>query len=206
MSGFFWDFFGNSLDPSNPEVLDWVRELMSTVVHEWGFTFVKTDFTYPGLSGCGRYPKLTRAQAYRKGMEAIREGIGEKAFLLGCGSPYRPCIGLVDAMRVGPDTAPNWNPYLWKKWAAPFIKGETGNGSLRNNIRQTLNMSCLHGRWWWSDPDCLMVRDYDTTLNDDEIRSSVTLIGITSGLVINSDDLTRLSASRQRLVALLCRC
>lgn len=150
-------------------------------------------------------PKLTRAQAYRKGMEAIREGIGENAFLLGCGSPYGPSIGLVDAMRIGPDTAPNWNPYLFNmKFATPFIKGETGIGALRNNIRQTLNMSIVHRRWWWSDPDCLMVRDYDTKLSDDEILSNVSLIGLMGGLVINSDDLTRLSPERQRLVALLC--
>lgn len=205
VSGYFWDFFGHSLDTTNPEVLDWVRELMRTIVREWGFGFVKTDFVYAGaLPGVRHDKTLTRAQAFRKGMEAVREGIGRDTFLLGCGCPFGPSIGIVDAMRVGPDTAPNWAPYLWNmKWATPLLKYEKGIGCLRNNVRQTLNLSAVHRRWWWSDPDCLMVRNYDTRLTEDEIRSNVTLIGLQGGLFINSDDLTRLSQDRQRMMGLL---
>jgi alpha-galactosidase len=147
---------------------------------------------------------MTRAQAFRKGMEAVRQGIGEDTFLLGCGCPFGPAIGLVDAMRIGPDTAPNWTPYLWTtKWATPIIRNEMSIGSLRNNIRHTLNLSTLHRRWWWNDPDCLMVRNYETTLNDEEVRSNLSLVGLSGGLMISSDDLTRLPADRQKLVALL---
>jgi len=205
-SGYFWNFYGHSLDATNPEVRAWMKELASTVVKKWGFGFVKTDFTYAGaLAGVRKDPKVTRARAYRMGMEAIRAGIGEDTFLLGCGSPFGPCIGIVDAMRIGPDTAPNWTPYLWNmKWATPIIKNETGIMSLRNNVRHTINLSALHRRWWWSDPDCLMVRDYDTRLTSHEIRSNVSLIGLLGGLVINSDDLTRLGPEQQKIVSLLC--
>ncbi len=205
VSGFFWDFFGHSLDATNPAVLDWLRELMHTIVYRWGFKFVKTDFVYAGALPGNRFnPKLTRAQTFRRGMQAIREGLGDDTFLLGCGCPFGPAVGIVDAIRVGPDTAPNWTPYLWNmQWAGPFIKHEKGIGSLRNNIRQTLNLSVLHDRWWCNDPDCLMVRDFDTNLNDEEIRSNVSIIGLNGGLVINSDDLTRLSSERQKLASLL---
>ncbi len=167
--------------------------------------FVKTDFVYAGaLPGVRQNPKMTRAQAFRKGMEAVREGIGEETFLLGCGCPFGPAVGIVDAMRIGPDTAPNWTPYLWTiKWATPIIKNEKSIGSLRNNIRHTLNLSTLHRRWWWNDPDCLMVRNYDTTLNDDEVKSNLSLVGLSGGLMISSDDLTRLPVQRQKWVALL---
>jgi alpha-galactosidase len=147
---------------------------------------------------------MTRAQAFRKGMEAVRQGIGDETFLLGCGCPFGPAVGLVDAMRIGPDTAPNWTPYLWTvKWATPIIKSEKSIGSLRNNIRHTLNLSTIHRKWWWNDPDCLMVRNYDTTLTDEEVKSNLTLIGLSGGLMIDSDDLTRLSAERQSWVSLL---
>lgn len=204
-SGYFWDFFGHSLDTTNPAVLDWVRTLMRTVVREWGFKFVKTDFVYAAaLPGIRHNPRLTRAQAFRLGMEAVREGIGKDTFLLGCGCPSGPAIGIVDTMRVGPDTAPSWEPFIWNmKWAAPILKSETGLASLRNNIRQTINLSVIHERWWWSDPDCLMVRDFDTRLTEEEIRSNVSLMGLMGGLIINSDDLTRLSPERRRLVSLL---
>jgi alpha-galactosidase len=205
VSGYFYDFYGNALDLTQPVVLDHVRSLLGTIAHDWGFGFVKTDFVYAGgLPGVRKDPKMTRAQAFRKGMEAVREGIGGDTFLLGCGCPFGPAVGIVDAIRIGPDTAPNWTPFLWTtKWATPIIKSEKSIGSLRNNIRHTLNLSTLHKKWWWNDPDCLMVRNYDTTLTDDEIRSNLSLVGLSGGLMINSDDLTRMPAERQKLVGLL---
>ena len=205
ISGYFYDFYGNALDLTQPAVQDHIRSLLDTVAHEWGYGFVKTDFVYAGgLPGIRQNPKMTRAQAFRKGMEAVREGIGEETFLLGCGCPFGPAVGIVDAIRVGPDTAPNWTPCLWSvKWATPIIKNEKSIGSLRNNIRHTLNLSTLHRRWWWNDPDCVMVRDYDTTLTGDEVMSNLSLVGLSGGLMINSDDLTRLSVERQKWVSLL---
>ncbi len=205
ISGFFYDFWGYVLDLTRPDVLEHVRSLLHTIAGEWGYGFVKTDFVYSGgLPGIRQDPKMTRAQAFRKGMEAVREGIGEDTFLLGCGCPFGPAIGLVDAIRVGPDTAPNWEPFLWNmKWATPLIKGEMSIAALRNNVRHTLNLSTVHRGWWWNDPDCLMVRNYNTTLTDDEIMSNVSLIGLSGGLMINSDDLTRLPVERQKWVSLL---
>ena len=205
VSGYFYDFYGHALDLTQPVVQEHIYSLLDTVAHKWGFGFVKTDFVYAGgLPGIRQNPKMTRAQAFRKGMEAIRKGIGEETFLLGCGCPFGPAIGIVDAIRVGPDTAPNWTPYLWSvKWATPIIKSEKSIASLRNNVRHTLNLSALHRRWWWNDPDCVMVRDYDTTLSEDEVKSNLSLVGLNGGLMINSDDLTRLSGERQKLVSLL---
>ncbi|MBN1374521.1 MAG: alpha-galactosidase [Dehalococcoidia bacterium] len=204
-SGYFYDFYGYALDLSQPAVQEHIQSLLYTIAKEWGFGFLKTDFVYAGgLPGIRNDPKMTRAQACRKGMEAIRKGIGDETFLLGCGCPFGSAIGIVDAIRIGPDTAPNWTPYLWNiKWATPIIKNEKSIASLRNNIRHTLNLSTVHRKWWWNDPDCIMVRNYDTALTDDEVKSNLSLIGLSGGLVIDSDDLTRLSEERQAWVSLL---
>jgi len=204
-SGFFYSFFGHALDTSHPAVLDHIRELMDTIAHHWGFGMVKTDFLYvAGLPGRRYNPKLTRAQSLRMGLEAIRQGLGEETFLLGCGCPFGPAIGIVDAMRIGPDTAPSWTPFFnWLPWAKPLIKGETSMPALRNNIRHTLNLSALHQRWWWNDPDCLMVRDADTTLTEAEVLSNVSLVGLSGGMLVSSDDLTKLDPARQKLISLL---
>ena len=205
VSGFFYDFYGNALDLTQPAVLEHVRSLLDTIAHKWGYGFIKADFVYAGaLPGVRQNPKMTRAQAFRGGMQAVREGIGEETFLLGCGCPFGPAVGIVDAMRIGPDTAPSWTPFLWNmKWATPIIKGEKSIAALRNSIRHTLNLSALHQRWWWNDPDCLMVRKYDTTLGDDEVISSLSLVGLSGGMAVSSDDLTRLPMERQKLVSLL---
>ena len=133
----------------------------------WGFGFIKADFCYAGaLPGRRHDPSLTRAQALRRGLEALRRGLGEKTFLLGCGCPYGPALGVVDAMRIGPDTAPGWQPELWSlPWTRPLLRGERSLPSLRNALRHTLAHSALHRRWWWNDPDCLLARDFDTRLN-----------------------------------------
>ncbi|MBN2548788.1 MAG: alpha-galactosidase [Anaerolineales bacterium] len=204
-SGFFTHNWGCALDASHPAVLDHLRALMDKIVHQWGFGFVKTDFVYAGaLPGLRCNPNLTRAQVFRQGMQAIRQGLGDETFLLGCGCPFGPAIGIVDAMRVGPDTAPAWFPHLWNiPWAGRLIRSERSVASLRNNVRHTLGLSALHRRWWWSDPDCLMARDQDTRLSEAEVISSLSLVGLSGGLLINSDDLTRLSPQRQQLVSLL---
>ena len=204
-SGYFYDFYGNALDMSHPAAQDHIRNLLDKLVHDWGYEWIKTDFVYAGaLPGVRLNKKMTRAQAFRKGMECVREGIGEETFLLGCGCPMGPAIGIVDAIRVGPDTAPNWAPFLWNmKWATPLLKEERSIAALRNNIRQTINMSSLHRKWWWNDPDCLMVREDNTTLTRDEVISNVSLMGLNSGLVIHSDDLTKLTPEHLKLVSLL---
>jgi alpha-galactosidase len=203
-SGFFYSFFGYALDLSQPEVLEHLRRLGETL-RGWGFGFIKADFCYAGaLPGSRHDPHLTRAQALRRGLEALRAGIGEDAFLLGCGCPFGPALGLVDAMRIGPDTAPSWHPELWNlPWTRPLLRSERSVASLRNNLRHTLAHSALHRRWWWNDPDCLLVRDFDTRLSEAEVQSALSLIGLSGGLVISSDDLARLPAERRRLIALL---
>jgi alpha-galactosidase len=203
-SGFFYSFFGYALDLSRPQVLEHLRSLGETL-RGWGFSFIKADFCYAGALPGSRYDaRLTRAQALRRGLAALRAGIGEDAFLLGCGCPFGPALGLVDAMRIGPDTAPSWHPELWSlPWTKPLLKGERSVASLRNNLRHTLVHSALHRRWWWNDPDCLMVRNFDTRLSQAEVQSALSLIGLSGGLVISSDDLERLPAERRRLIALL---
>jgi hypothetical protein len=61
------------------------------------------DVTHPGGSG-------TPLTAYRRGLEIIRAATGPEGDLLGCGAPILPSVGLVDAMRVSPDTAPAYEP------------------------------------------------------------------------------------------------
>jgi alpha-galactosidase len=199
-SGLIWRFFGRALDTTHPAVLDWTRALMRQVVQEWGFTYLKLDWLYAAaLPGRRHDPQLTRAQALRKGLQAIREGAGEDAFLLGCGCPFGPAVGIVDGMRIGPDVAPHWYPDPFHlPIVRRLVRREMSLPAARNNVRHTLNLSALHRHWWWNDPDCLLARGVDTRLTPEEVRSLVSVIGLSGGMVVDSDDLTRLSPERQR--------
>lgn len=201
-SGYNWGQFTRALDPTHPGVQDYVRRVITTAVHEWGVPYLKLDFLYAAALPGQRYdPGTTRAQALRRGLELIRQAAGDRTFLLGCGCPLGPGVGIFDAMRIGPDVAPNWRPRLFGL-EAPW-RAESGMAAARNAIQVTLVRSALHGRWWHNDPDCLLVRDQDTRLTEDEVRSLASVIGLSGGLVLSSDDLPRLSPSRRRYLAAL---
>ena len=166
---------------------------------------LKLDFINAGaLPGKRLNPKVTRAEALRLGLEAIRQGAGEDTFLLGSGCPFGPAIGLVDAMRIGPDTAPSWEPWLhWLPWVSPLTKKNPSMPALRNALRHTLNLSSLHQRWWWNDPDCLLVRDTDTRLTEAEVQSAVSLVGLSGGMLVSSDDMRSVDPERLAWVSKL---
>jgi alpha-galactosidase len=204
-AGFLYNMFIHPLDLTHPGVLKHLRDLAHQLAQEWGYGMLKIDFLNAGaVPGRRANHKMTRAQALRQGLAAIREGAGEKTFVLGCGCPFGPAIGIVDAMRISPDTAPSWTPYFhWLEWASPLLKSNPNMPALRNAFRNTLNLSSLHQKWWWNDPDCLLVREGGSKLTEAEVRSQITLVGLSGGLVVSSDDLRMVSADRLKWMSWL---
>lgn len=178
-----------ALDLTHPAVLSWLREVFGRLRREWGFQVFKIDFLYAGAVPGRRYdPSLTRAQALRMGLQAVRQAIGEEAYLLGCGAPLAVSIGIVDGMRIGPDVAPHWRP-IWADLSAPAAAN-----ALRNSVARYF----MHGRWWANDPDCVLVRPrgQDCRLTLDQMRTLVTLVGLSGGAVLDGDNLPDLDKGR----------
>jgi len=101
----------------------------------WGFRYHKLDFLYAGA--------LASLDAYRDGLCVIREAAGPEAILVGCGAPLLPSIGLVDAMRVGPDV---------------LAEDPRATPDLAHVIDATRARRWMNGRLWVNDPDTLVVR------------------------------------------------
>src|SRR5205814_714517 len=80
-------------------------------------------------------------------------------FLLGCGCPFGPAVGVVDAMRVSPDVAPVWEPD--NSWPGLV---ETAPAAV-NAISASVLRAPLHRRVFINDPDCLLLRPSDTGLD-----------------------------------------
>jgi alpha-galactosidase len=185
-----------ALDTTHPEVLDWLRATFRTISREWGYRVLKLDFLFAAaLPGQRHDPRATRAMALRRGLEAIREGAGEDAFLLGCGCPFGPAVGIVDGMRIGPDVAP-----FWSNVASRGPQRDLHGLATKHAVRNILTRAVLHRRWWLNDPDCLMVRDTQTQLSADEVRSLATAIAVTDGMIVLSDRVEKLSAERLELL------
>ncbi|MFB6243739.1 MAG: glycoside hydrolase family 36 protein, partial [Halobaculum sp.] len=177
----------HALDTTHPEVTAWLRETFETVVEEWGFDYLKLDFLYAAALPGERYADVTRAEAYRRGLETVREVVGDTT-VVGCGAPGFPSVGLVDTMRVGPDTAPYWRR-----------EGESGSQPAHENaVRNVLARQFCHRRLWVTDPDCQLLRA-TTDLTAAERESFATLTALTGGTNVISDDVSEIDDADRRL-------
>ncbi len=166
-----------ALDTSHPRALEWLRETFSAL-RQMGFNYFKIDFLFSAAMPGLRFRPLTPIQAYRQGMTAIREAVG-RDFILGCGAPLLPSLGLVDGMRVGEDTAPFWDP------AKSGVQGPNAKIAIRNPILRWF----MHRRWWLNDPDCLLLRDRDIEMTPNERALYARVSGVLDAMLIDSDDL-----------------
>ncbi|KJK41797.1 glycoside hydrolase [Streptomyces variegatus] len=135
------------LDTTHPDAAAYLTEVFTTLRAE-GYDYFKTDFLYAGALDGVRHADADALTAYRAGIALIREAIGEDAYLLGCGAPVLPSIGLFDAMRVSPDTAPHRRPE-----ADDYSQPGQDPAEFTGVARQW-----QHHRLWINDPDCLMAR------------------------------------------------
>ncbi|MFD9000330.1 glycoside hydrolase family 36 protein [Streptomyces sp. NPDC059582] len=136
-----------ALDTTHPGAAAYLTEVYATLRAE-GYDYFKTDFLYAGALDGVRHTATDALTAYRAGVALIREAIGADAYLLGCGAPILPSIGLFDAMRVSPDTAPHRRPE-----ADDHSQPGQDPAEFTGTARQW-----QHGRLWVNDPDCLMAR------------------------------------------------
>ncbi|MFF8228782.1 glycoside hydrolase family 36 protein [Streptomyces caelestis] len=135
------------LDTTHPDAAACLTEVFTTLRAE-GYDYFKVDFLYAGALDGIRHADVDPLTAYRSGIELIRAAIGPDSYLLGCGAPTLPSIGLFDAMRVSPDTAPHRRPEA-DDYSQPGQDPAEFTGAARQ---------WQHGRLWTNDPDCLMAR------------------------------------------------
>jgi alpha-galactosidase len=193
-----------ALDLTHPEVQVWLGNLFKTLVDEIGFEYLKIDFIYAGAMEGIRYnKKMTRIQAYRKGLEIIREAMGDKTFLLGCGAPFGPSIGLVDATRVSTDTAPSFKvPFILKFVNKLLFANLETIPSVESAMQQNILRYFFHEHLWINDPDALIVRR-ESHLSPDEIQFEVTVIGLLGGLLFLGDNMAKLTPREIELIQIL---
>ncbi|MBN2156147.1 MAG: alpha-galactosidase [Candidatus Lokiarchaeota archaeon] len=193
-----------ALDISKQAVIDHVKNLIQTIVEDWNYDYIKIDFVYASeIIGSQYYiPGVTRAEVYRNGIEFIRDVMGDDTILLGCGAPLGPSIGIVDAMRIGEDTAAKWR-VLGKFGDIMHKRLNLDLPALKPAMQATVLRSFMHKRLWINDPDCVVVRENKSKLSLDEIHFQLTIMGLSGGMIMFSDDLTLLKKERLRFMKLL---
>jgi hypothetical protein len=132
----------NILDLTYPGACEYLEEQFRKISRDWGYKYFKFDFMRSVFVPSDQqfYDRTTTSlEAYRKGLEAIRRGVGQDAYISVCGGHYGASLGIADSQRSGSDVKSNWSKAEIPKY--------------RQNILRTW-MSDL----WHVDPDAMMVR------------------------------------------------
>lgn len=180
-----WGGWAMALDTTDPSVLDHLRRTFASLAGQ-GWRYHKIDFCYAAAVPARRRGDgaSTRAEAIRAGLQAVRDGAGPDAVILGCGIPLAQSVGLVDVMRVSADTAPRWSP-------GPLRP--PGYSDLAPAAVSALQASVLrapmHRRLWVNDPDCLLLRPVRTRLTSGQRRLLTEAAAGTGAFTVVSDDL-----------------
>lgn len=192
---------GNSptaiLDGTNPEVQRYFRKLFAEL-RRLGFAYVKLDFLVYASAvrdGMLHDRKATRAQAFRRGLEAIREGFGDDGFLLGCTAPFGPCVGVVDGERIATDITPYWSDETRHNFdEAPTLPNVCRNGILH---------AYMHRKLYLNDPDTHIARTDNNRLTEDEVKLWTAALKINGGMLLLSDRFQSLTPERRAYSELL---
>ncbi|HKI54995.1 MAG TPA: glycoside hydrolase family 36 protein [Anaerolineales bacterium] len=177
-AGLNWTGQTYALDITHPEVLAWLDKLIRKVVG-WGYSYLKLDFLYAGAVVGKRYADIPREEAFRNAMQVIRDAAGD-AYILACGAPIIPSIGLCDGIRVGPDVSPFWLNKAWSIWL-----NNPNDPATQNAIRTSLH------RLWLKpliniDPDVMHFRSKHNALKPYQKQLLLDL-GMITGFKATSD-------------------
>ena len=163
-----------------------------------GFTYLKLDFTFsPSVDGGWMDTSRTPAQRVRAGYDAIRRGAGDDTFILGCGVPLSNVVGVVDANRIGQDVAPLWALEPEAEVVTGYLDVQPATQLAYGN---TVVRSYLHRRLWLNDPDCLMLRQKETDLAPEAMRTWAHAVAVSGGMALVSDDLALLDGDARALL------
>lgn len=191
---------GWCLDMTHADARALLSDTVRRMTRDWGYRYLKPDAmwcglaalcTYPGVAyvpdGFGdavfHDPYMTGIQAYRAGIRTMRDAAAPGTYIAACNIAQNlrsmgGAMGLVDAMRIGPDTGADW-------------------GAVMPNFQVGTSLYFLHNRVWHNDPDCLLVRE---PLSLTQARTFASWIAFTGYLNLVSEWLPSLPPERLDLV------
>ena len=142
------------LDGSHPEARAHLRNLIRYMYDKCGLRYFKLDFlSYGALPAGRRYDEtITSVEAYRFGMKAILEEVGDDSFVLACNAPFWPTLGLCHANRTTNDIFRGWK--------------QVGGNALEQFYR-----NWQHQRLWINDPDVIVLEKQTIVRTKDGLPS-----------------------------------
>ncbi len=188
-----------ALDASNPDFLAELTKWFTTL-KEVGVSHFKLDFLYAAALPGRRYNKeLTGIGALRSALLAIREAIGNEAYLACDEVPFGAAVGLADAIACSPKIERFWQSQLQE-----LSTGSTSFPAAENAISATLNRLHLQRRLAHLSP-CLALSAaaHGNKLTSKQLRTLYTTLAISGGELEFSENIEEISADIASLARLL---
>ena len=134
------------LDGSHPEARQHLKKLIRYMYDECGLRYYKLDFlSYGALPAGKRYDETkTSIEAYRMGIKAMLEEVGDDSFVLACNAPFWPTLGLAHGNRSTND--------IFRAWK-----------QVRGNALEQFYRNWQHQKLWVNDPDVVVLEKLDIT-------------------------------------------
>ncbi|PJZ68888.1 alpha-galactosidase [Leptospira perolatii] len=182
-----------ALDVTHPTSREFLATVIKTFVKDYGYTYLKLDFLYAALLPGWTYDRdLSPHKRYVDSIQFIRKVAGKEAFLVGCGAPILPSIGLFDAMRVSCDVAP-----FWTREKKRILLKDRDALSTERALINDITRSSMHRTLWYNDPDCLLVREKKNKLTEAQVKLMASVMSVSGGMLFVSDELSSISKERE---------
>ncbi len=137
---------GGFLDPTHPEVEEFILSTVRTA-KEQGYRYFKFDYNY--LKDFRPFnQKMTHFEVMRHLFRLYREAIGEESYMLACGAPTRPVIGIADANRIAWDAIARWKSFPLADDGIPTLPTDIFDGIYNIAGSAVMNNIIYH-----NDPD-----------------------------------------------------
>ncbi len=177
---FPWRF---GLDITHPGAAAWLHDLFATVAKTWGYEMIKIDFVDWSLLSADRYrdPSVSRAAAYRRGVEIMRGAMGPDCHLLDCG-PGPVSVGMLDSMRIELDQP----PVRWKQY---FVNSASSAPAAAKRYY-------FHKRAWINDADHVCLANLPLL----QAQAAASLIALSGGNTMSGDRLPDLDLVRLEIL------
>ncbi|MCL2527133.1 MAG: alpha-galactosidase [Defluviitaleaceae bacterium] len=177
------------LDGSHPEARANLKKLIRYMYDQCGLRYFKLDFlSYGALpAGCHYDETVTSVEAFRMGMKAILEEVGDDSFVLACNAPFWPVLGLCHGNRTTND--------IFRAWK------QVGGNALEQFYRNWQHLSL-----WINDPDVIVLEKQElirtkngqpsprpSTLTDAEFEFHKAFAIACGGMILSGDLLYEIS-------------
>lgn len=184
------------IDVTHPTSRDFLENILKTIVKNNGYPYLKLDFLYAALLPGWTYDRsISPHKRYTDTIRFIRKVVGKDVFLLGCGAPIYPSIGLFDAMRIGCDVAP-----FWEREKTRILAKDKHALSTERALINDITRSSMHRNLWYNDPDCLLVRESKNHMTPAQTQLMASVMAVSGGMILVSDDLSLIGEERLALL------